>query len=307
MRELLDHSASVHDGHRLREQMIQHGYVYLPGLLPFDAVQKVRGDVFGALGAAGWLDQEATLEEPMPTSRAVREGAPGYVDAYHGIQRLQSFHELAHTPVLTAVMQRIIDDPLLVHPRKIARTSLPRDDEYTPPHQDFRLIQGSVDTLTCWVPLGDCPASLGGLRVLDGSHADGLRAGDPGQGPGGLKVEVDDADARWATTDYRAGDVLIFTSLTVHGALRNDEDHLRFSADFRFQSLREPVTTESLAPHYTPQIPDWPELTDGWTSRSSVETPAGVVIAPMLPPLDPDLRAPASPRFTAWKSVDAAR
>lgn len=294
MHELTDRSPLLDDARSLRRHLAEDGYLFVRGLLPDEVVGGVRAGVFDALGGAGWLAPEATVAAPVPTPAAVREGAPGYLDAYAGIQRLQAFHELAHHERLTGLLAGVLDEPLLVHPRKIARTSLPRDDEYTPPHQDYRLIQGSVDTLTCWVPLGDCPVALGGLRVLEGSHAGGLREVVPGRGPGGLRVDVDDADPGWRTTDYRAGDVLVFTSLTVHGALRNDRDHLRFSADFRYQSLREPVASESLEPHYAPRIAGWDALTAGWTSRTAVEVPEGVVPAATRSPLDPELRAAGS-------------
>lgn len=294
MQELTDSSPLRYDAPALRARLGQDGYLFFRGLLPVEDVYAVRRGVFDALGDAGWLAPEATFDEPVPTSVAVREGGPGYFESYVGIQRLQAFHELAHHAAVTALIQEILDDPLLIHPRKIARTSLPKDDEYTKPHQDYRLIQGSVDTLTCWVPLGDCPASLGSLRMLKGSHLEGLVEADPGKGPGGLQVEVEDDDPRWCTTDFRAGDAIIFTSLTVHGALRNNADHLRFSADFRYQSLLEPVLPASLSPHYAPHIPDWEVLTRGWTSRASVAAPTGLELVDMVPPLDPSLQAPPS-------------
>jgi hypothetical protein len=292
--ELTDSRPLLGDRPGLRGRLAEDGYLFLRGLLPVDAVDRVRGGVRGALDAAGWLAPESRPDLPIPTAGAVREGRPGYFGAYVGIQRLQPFHELAHHPALLEVMDAIVGEPLLVHPRKIARTSLPQDDEYTPPHQDFRLIQGTVDTLTCWVPLGDCPASLGSLRMLQGSHHRGLIEADAGKGPGGLQVEVDDDDTDWRTTDYRAGDVIVFTSLTVHGALRNNENRLRFSADFRYQSLLEPVLAASLEPHYFPQVPAWDALTAGWSSRHSVEPPPGAITTEMRPPLDPALQAPPS-------------
>jgi len=294
VQELTDSTPLAPDGRALRARLAEDGYLFFRGVLPPERIAEVRAGVYDALTQAGWLAPESTVDKPVPTALAVREGGEGYLDAYVGIQRLQAFHELAHAPEVVALLGRVVDEPLLVHPRKIARTSLPRDDEYTPPHQDFRLIQGSVDTFTVWVPLGDCPASLGSLRMLTGSHKQGLIDADAGKGPGGLKVEVADDHPDWRTTDYRAGDVIVFTSLTVHGAARNDEDWMRFSADFRYQSLLEPVLSASLGPHYAPQVPPWETLTEGWTSRSSVATPDGVILAEMLSPLDPALRAPSS-------------
>jgi hypothetical protein len=109
-----------------------------------------------------------------------------------------------------------------------------------------------------------------------------------------LQVDVGEDDPAWRTTDYRVGDAIIFTSLTVHGALRNNEHRLRFSADFRYQSLLEPILRHSLDPHYFPQVPAWDELSRGWTSTRSIDAPAGAILTELVPPLDPTLQAPPS-------------
>lgn len=294
MRELSDSTPFIGDAAALRRRLAEHGYLLFRGLFAEEMVTGVRAAVHGTLGDAGWLADDATLAHLTPTPAAVREGAPGYFVPYVGIQSLQEFHELAHQSPVRDLIDGLLGEPVLVHPRKIARTSLPHDDEYTPPHQDFRLIQGSVDTMTVWVPLGDCPVSLGGLRVLEGSHRAGLVAANAALGAGGVGVPVDDDDDRWRTTDYEAGDAILFTSLTVHGALHNDQDSLRLSADFRYQPLAEPVVEGSLLPHYHPQVPDWDVLTVDWSSTASTDVARGVTVVPQRSGLDPDLRAPFS-------------
>ena len=46
---------------------------------------------------------------------------------------------------------------------------------------------------------------------------------------------------RWLTTDYRAGDVLIFTIFMVHCSLDNNTDRIRITSDTRYQLAAEPV------------------------------------------------------------------
>jgi len=85
-----------------------------------------------------------------------------------------------------------------------------------------------------WVPLGDCPSTLGGLAVLPGSHVGGLRAHDGGEGEARFVVLPD--DTMWSSNNYCVGDVLMFNAVTVHGARPNvTADRIRISADFRFQ------------------------------------------------------------------------
>jgi ectoine hydroxylase-related dioxygenase (phytanoyl-CoA dioxygenase family) len=79
--------------------------------------------------------------------------------------------------------------------------------------------------LTTWMPLTDIPIALGGLAVRPGGHRHGPQRPRPLAG----------TERGWATTDYRAGDVIIFHCLTPHAALPNLTDRLRLSADFRWQ------------------------------------------------------------------------
>ncbi len=56
-------------------------------------------------------------------------------------------------------------------------------------------------------------------------------------GPGMMRAEADENHPEWRTTTYQPGDVLLFSSLTVHGAMPNKTKQLRLSADFRYQAV----------------------------------------------------------------------
>ncbi len=59
---------------------------------------------------------------------------------------------------------------------------------------------------------------LGPLAIAPGSHR------HDGRGP----------DETWLTASLRAGDVLLFSTLTRHRGCGNFTDRVRLSADFRF-------------------------------------------------------------------------
>lgn len=267
----------------LLSRLDEDGYLFLPGLLPPAAVEGTRADVLAALANAGWLaDGDGGTGQPSPRACPEKpDNEPEYFRAYEAVQRLQRFHELAHHATLTAVMERLLGTSLLVHPRKVARIGLPDDDLIVAPHQDLRFNQGTPDTLTAWIPLGACPGELGGLRVLPGSHRQGLRPVRPAVGVGGLEIDGDvPFGDEWATTDFDCGDVLVFHSLTVHAAKPNRTDRLRLSVDFRYQAATEPVVEPSLRPHYYPSIPSYDELSGDWTSTSGIATPEGLTVVP---------------------------
>jgi ectoine hydroxylase-related dioxygenase (phytanoyl-CoA dioxygenase family) len=207
-----------------------------------------------------------------------------FFEAYRRIQSLQDFHELAHHDALIGVTTDVLGEEVLCHPRKIFRVSPAEDPRFvTPPHQDFRLIQGTVDVLTGWIPLGDCPEELGGLKVLDGSHH-GLRAARVVNATGAVACPADDDDPCWASTEFTDGDLLLFHSFTVHGAKPNLTDRLRMSVDFRYQARSQPVVDGSLGSHYAPVIPDYSVLTQGWSSTWSVDSPDGLHVVEIADP-----------------------
>jgi hypothetical protein len=278
MMSYTDSTAIAGDRHALRARLRDDGFLFFRRLVDANAVLSLREDVLRALDSAGWLDPDADSTEGRPGPVTRVEGAPTYWEGYTRVQQEQRFHRLAHDPALVRLMRRLIADDLLVHPRKIARFSFPHSGFTTPPHQDYRYIQGTTDVFTAWMPLSACPPELGGLQVLQGSHTSGLLPTSAAVGAGGLTVDVREDDPDWATVDYEPGDVLVFHSLTVHGGLPNVSDRLRLSVDFRYQSASEPVTNATLRPHFHPKVPDWPDLTAAWDSLDSIAAPPGIAL-----------------------------
>lgn len=286
------------DADAQRRLLEDEGYLFFRGLLDEEATLAVRRDITTELDQLGWLAEGSDPMQALRGPRATGEGpAPteAFFEAYTRVQRLQAFHELAHGTTIVDTVGAVIGADVLVHPRKIFRVSPAEGPQFvTPPHQDYRLIQGTTDVLTAWVPIGPCPDELGGLKVLAGSHRDGLLPARGVQATGGVTCDVAPDDPRWRSTDFEAGDVLLFHSLTVHGAKANRTPALRLSADFRYQDREQPVVDRSLLPHYWPEIPSYTELTRGWSSTSSVDAPDGLQVTTMADPMDDALAAPPS-------------
>lgn len=256
------------DPEGLRARLDADGYLYLRQVLDHDAVHRVRRDVLDALAGLGWV------EPGVPrTGRCIipplHEADEEFIAGYQEIQRLQSFHELAHHPSLVEVVRKAKGDTAFPHPLKIARVAFPDNFEIsTPPHQDYPNNQGSPDLLATWIPLSDMGEELGGLAVLRGSHKWGQLelAGHMGAGSRCAVVPLEVQEAcRWVTTEFSVGDVLLFPALTVHAALHNtSEFFVRLSVDFRYQLEGEPLTAGCLEPHF--QRLSWEDIYAGWTS-----------------------------------------
>jgi hypothetical protein len=217
----------------------------------------------------GWIQQGTALTEARAIVRPLHEGMADFEPVYDEIQKLRPFHVLAHSPELVRIMRQVVGPTAFPHPLKICRIGFPEQYEATtPPHQDYPNNQGTTGLTAAWVPVGDIDRDLGGLAILRGSHRYGLLPLKGHMGPGRRQASVPQRmleELRWVTTDYAAGDVLLFNSMTVHAALHNiSEFDLRISVDYRYQQEGEALTDVCLHPHF--QRITWEDVYASWPS-----------------------------------------
>ena len=266
MQPFLDSTAVINDGAELDRRMKRDGYLFIRQLLPAAVVENLRMQILEIAHDAGWVQRDAPLADAVADLNGFCvEPEPVYMQKYHAMYKLPDLHAIQHHPNLVDLFERMLDEPVLPHPRIIGRTIFPQREAFTtPPHQDFIPIQGTADTYTAWIPLSDLPTELGGLQIAAGSHRRGVYDIQPAMGAGGLEV-VDPLDGAWTYSPFNQGDVLIFHSLAVHKGMPNGSDRLRMSLDARYQKASEPIAPGSLQPHSQPSAweeiyADWPEM-----------------------------------------------
>ncbi len=260
---------ALDDEGELRRRLEAEGYLFFRKLQDGDKLRSLRRDITRVLMQGGWLVEGTDPLEGIARIEAqCTEGDIEYTAVYHEMYKLESFHRSGHWPEVMALIGKLVGEPVLPHPQKIARLWFPQYTEHTTPiHQDFVHFQGTYDTYTCWAPVGDCPIELGGLAVLPGSH----RVSEPLEhhfslGAGSLAIDEAELQGEWLTTDYEIGDSLIFNSLTVHQALPNlTEDRLRISLDNRYQHALLPIAEHMLEPHLQGHHPlAWEQVYANW-------------------------------------------
>ena len=64
--------------------------------------------------------------------------------------------------------------------------------------------------------------------------------------PRALREQV---GGRWLTGEYRMGDLLTFTSYTLHASVDNRSDRIRLSSDSRYQLASDPVDERWIGDH----------------------------------------------------------
>ncbi|MGH7618912.1 MAG: phytanoyl-CoA dioxygenase family protein [Gemmatimonadaceae bacterium] len=236
VRPLVDASSAMADPAAIAALAAANGYLFFRRLVERDGVLALRDRVLDLCAHRGWLDEAA------PRARGVaRENIAGIATRDEllaiqaGIQALPEFAKLRSHPAILAVLESIFGAAPTAGYGDVCRLSFAGDlERTTPPHQDYFYTRGSTSLWTAWIPLGDCPGRLGGLAVIPASHASGLWPHEGGDGEARF-IPLDD-DAPWVGASYRAGDVLLLSALTVHGARPNvSDDRIRLSIDCRYQ------------------------------------------------------------------------
>ncbi len=264
MKPFLDSTDVIDDGPALKKRMDRDGYLYIRQLLPVEMLENLRRQILEIARDGGWIEKDSPLEDAIADMNGFcAEPQEAYNKVYMRMYKLQAFHAIQHHPNLVELLERMLDETVLPHPRMIGRTIFPQKDVYTTPaHQDFVPIQGTPDTYSAWFSLTDLPREMGGLQIAAGSQNRGVYDFRPATGAGGMEI-VDPLEGTWVNSPVKQGDVIFFHSLTVHKGVPCRGERLRMSMDGRYQRLSDPISPGSLHPHIRELI-DWEGIYEDW-------------------------------------------
>lgn len=146
------------------------------------------------------------------------------------------------------------------------RIDMPSDAQYRQPwHQDWRSGQGSLNSVTVWVPLHDVTAEHGAIDFIPGSHLLGYQPTDVIVEPMRFLMRDPPSDrARRVTATLRRGECVLFSQFLIHQSGTNNSGVPRFTSQFRFADRSDPAF---IANNY--RIPTSSELV--WDSPPSAK------------------------------------
>jgi len=249
----------------LKQRMMDDGYLLLRGFLDRDVVLRAREEILSKYAIVGEID---SINHPLMDA-IYSENT--FIDKVNLIAFTESIRTgLAYERVV--MNERLVKffeewfgrGPIRTFDFKWPRFFRP--GEGTGLHCDSVYInRGTPNLYSAWIPLGDVNREIGTLIVLENSHkledlkrtygykdADKDRLGWLSTNP--LKLQ-ERLGGRWLTTDFRAGDVFIFTMYLVHGGTDNTStrNQCRLTSDTRYQlgdeALDERWNGESINPH----------------------------------------------------------
>ena len=214
------------------------------------------------------------------------------------------FNLLRH-PRLLAVVEQFVGPEIYSNP--IQHTRIKPPERLAPPaarnglvvrvgwHQDQGVAtpeQDEVPVLTVWLPITDATVHNGCLALAPGSHKRELATHCPGSGPdGGLQIPSKLIQGKPVPVPVKRGGALLMHRRTMHAALANQSDDIRWSFDLRYQPTGWP-TGRPAFPGFVARSRQRPEseLRD-WRAWSRLWLDARARLAPGAPP-----------RFNRWSA-----
>ncbi|MEO6434692.1 MAG: phytanoyl-CoA dioxygenase family protein [Tepidisphaeraceae bacterium] len=241
----------------LRQRMADDGYLLLRGYLNRDDVLAARREVTQRLAAAGHLAPGTDPMLAIPAPDYSGRLAPDLAKDNPTLDRV------LYTGPMMQFFRGFFDKDVRHFDYTWFRAIGP--GKGTPSHCDsVYMNRGTQNLFTAWTPMGDIDLQMGGLMVLEGSNnnqrlretycktdvdtfctnREGKRGQDAWSKTSGALSKnarqlAHALSARWLTTEYRAGDVLVFSIFTVHASLDNRSSQIRLSCDARFQPADE--------------------------------------------------------------------
>lgn len=106
-------------------------------------------------------------------------------------------------------------------------------------HQDWPTLQGSLDTVTVWIPLTPVGPENFTMEVAPGSHKSGLY---PSERKDNI-FEVQGEITNWTPIVAQTGDVVFMSAFTVHRSSQEGAG-LRIASSMRYENAAEPTFVE---------------------------------------------------------------
>ena len=109
------------DAAALRERADRDGYLFLRDFVDEEPILETRRDITATLQEVGWIDVGTDPFEAITSHPARISGTDEHKPVYDMVQKLESFHTLAHDDALFRIAEALLGPDVLLQPSNIAR------------------------------------------------------------------------------------------------------------------------------------------------------------------------------------------
>ena len=248
-------------GTDLKDRLAADGYVLVRGAIERNDIIAAREEVFDRLAEVDEIRRPAV--EGISTGKSRRVELVGDLGAFwKSVSEGPKLRRVSHGERAQSIMSVVLGEKPRPHDYMFLRPSV--SGRATRLHYDLPFFaRGSNRILTAWTALGDIPVSEGPLVIVEGSHhfsdlIEPIRQidYDSKDSPQVQLMQepiefVERRQTRLLTTDFKAGDLVVFSMTTLHGTLDNRSSigRTRLSCDVRWQPAADPIDERYFGPN----------------------------------------------------------
>jgi phytanoyl-CoA hydroxylase len=218
----------------------ENGYLLVQGVFNKQEIERMRAAVNGIIARSAGTKYERNTAW-AGDYLAQDELKKLVLRGYHDVQYHDSafMHALAH-PNMVDILTKLIGPNVQLHHSKML-VKPPENGAAFPMHQDYPYFPHDNHTmLAASVHLDDADDENGCLRVIPGSHKQG-----PLPHVGKFYLDAKEYPIESGTLcPAKAGDVLFFNYLTIHGSKPNRSERIRRNVLFQYRDPEDPMTVE---------------------------------------------------------------
>lgn len=219
-----------------------NGYVLVPGLLKPDEAAMYRQETHDL---AARLSARRSIDATWGSAKQVAAGKQTQLLHCHDVQfQSAAFARLIVDPRLTEAAADIIGPNVQLHHTKMF-IKPPEKGSPFPMHQDAPFFPHEQHSMIAAIlHFDDAPVEKGCVRVIPGSHKRGML---PHIGEGSWHLSPSEYPVAEAVpVPAKAGDVLLFSYLTIHGSGLNESQEARTTL---LVQMRDPSDPPSFRAH----------------------------------------------------------
>lgn len=230
----------------------KNGYLKLTGFLDKSQIEKLRIEAknifIRQFIEQKYINNNSDLNEENFNHflfQFFKDNLDCFINCGKQIQHLISLHKLSlEDKIIQKIQQLGLKSPI-ISTRPVLyfnHKNLSKEKVYhtVDAHQDWRSMQGSLNSMVVWIPLIDINKDLGALEIIPKSHLLGLRADNLMKGFGMVHLTEKEKND-FLTVEVEQGDILIFSSFLIHQSGKNTMNKPRWSCHFRYNDLDEPT------------------------------------------------------------------
>ena len=209
------------------EELKKHGYFIVKNFLSHDTIENIKEtyqNIFLKQIKSNNFNNETDI--PHSFDEAItylyKHEKELFISSAKQSQKILPLYEIASSVEVKELLDSIeIENPVISYMPLLLFNSKILNDYITPFHQDWRSMQGSLDSIVIWIPLQDVYDGFGNIEFVKGSHKYGLLKSEKDTWYRKLKKQINPNDV--CSVNIKKGDALVFSTFLIHRTGINHE------------------------------------------------------------------------------------